>query len=282
MNETEFELEFKKDIELGMIKDASAHVRYKSLLKSKELFQTFSPFVHRVDGAELCKGLPMLQEAVIYLKQSRFQSNISNLCNRMSKQNCIKKNFFRRYTGLRPIFNHPGAVILQKNSGDDPPEQLDGDDEPIPVNDFYEELGFNDLVNKTGGDDEVLRVDHGFKIVVLLHILAFSQRLNEKVLVFSHCLKTLSYIEYVLQNDDWKDIAPSLRDEFADMKLGGWKASSDYFRIDGQTKSADRGDRIDLFNANEGDDNVRAFLLSSRAGSLGINLQTATRKYNPL
>lgn len=45
-----------------------------------------------------------------------------------------------------------------------------------------------------------------------------------------------------------------------------------YFRLDGSTKVEDRMDSIDQFNL---DDSVFVFLLSTKAGGLGINLTSA-------
>ena len=46
-----------------------------------------------------------------------------------------------------------------------------------------------------------------------------------------------------------------------------------YLRLDGTTKSEDRGQLLDLFN--QKDSPYFVFLLSTRAGGLGLNLQAA-------
>ena len=46
-----------------------------------------------------------------------------------------------------------------------------------------------------------------------------------------------------------------------------------YLRLDGTTKSDERGDLLELFNAP--DSQYFLFLLSTRAGGLGLNLQAA-------
>ena len=46
-----------------------------------------------------------------------------------------------------------------------------------------------------------------------------------------------------------------------------------YLRLDGQTKSEDRGKNISIFNNPESDFHI--FLLSTRAGGQGLNLQAA-------
>ena len=49
----------------------------------------------------------------------------------------------------------------------------------------------------------------------------------------------------------------------------GWK----YLRLDGGTKTEERASYVQLFNAKDSD--IRVFILSTRAGGLGLNLQSA-------
>lgn len=53
------------------------------------------------------------------------------------------------------------------------------------------------------------------------------------------------------------------------LKMMGWK----YLRLDGGTKTEDRAGHVAQFNAKDSD--IRVFILSTRAGGLGLNLQTA-------
>jgi ATP-dependent helicase STH1/SNF2 len=53
------------------------------------------------------------------------------------------------------------------------------------------------------------------------------------------------------------------------LKMMGWK----YLRLDGGTKTEDRAAYVQLFNAK--DSEYKVFILSTRAGGLGLNLQTA-------
>ena len=53
------------------------------------------------------------------------------------------------------------------------------------------------------------------------------------------------------------------------LKMMGWK----YLRLDGGTKTEERASYVQLFNAKDSD--IRVFILSTRAGGLGLNLQTA-------
>ena len=52
-------------------------------------------------------------------------------------------------------------------------------------------------------------------------------------------------------------------------KMMGWK----YLRLDGGTKTEDRAGHVALLNAPNSE--YKFFILSTRAGGLGLNLQTA-------
>lgn len=53
------------------------------------------------------------------------------------------------------------------------------------------------------------------------------------------------------------------------LKYMGWK----YLRLDGGTKTEERASFVQMFNAK--DSEYKVFILSTRAGGLGLNLQTA-------
>jgi len=80
-------------------------------------------------------------------------------------------------------------------------------------------------------------VENSSKVIMLLHILAYSDKIGDKVLVFSQCLKTLDFVEHVMQLEDWTSHVKSLKKHFPGQKLGGWKRDIDFLRIDGQTAS---------------------------------------------
>ena len=53
------------------------------------------------------------------------------------------------------------------------------------------------------------------------------------------------------------------------LKMMGWK----YLRLDGGTKTEERAGHVAMFNAK--DSEYKVFILSTRAGGLGLNLQSA-------
>uniref|UniRef100_A0A671M5Q3 DNA helicase n=1 Tax=Sinocyclocheilus anshuiensis TaxID=1608454 RepID=A0A671M5Q3_9TELE len=133
-----------------------------------------------------------------------------------------------------------------------------------PSPDWYKEF-----VTET--DSEVL--EHSGKIVLLFEILRMAEELEEKVLVFSQSLISLDLIE------DFLELAGRAKEEG---KLspykgeGKWFRNIDYYRLDGSTSAMTRKKWAEEFNDTS---NVRGrlFIISTRAGSLGINLVAANR-----
>ncbi|XP_073676097.1 transcriptional regulator ATRX isoform X2 [Garra rufa] len=133
-----------------------------------------------------------------------------------------------------------------------------------PSPDWYKEF-------VTEPDSEVL--EHSGKMVLLFEILRMAEEVEEKVLVFSQSLISLDLIE------DFLELAGRAKEEG---KLspykgeGKWFRNIDYYRLDGSTNATTRKKWAEEFNDTT---NVRGrlFLISTRAGSLGINLVAANR-----
>ena len=133
---------------------------------------------------------------------------------------------------------------------------------------FAEKAKTNDL--------DINALENGGKIVLLLQIIAHCDLIGDKVVVFSQCLNTLSFIEGIIQSDDWGGFKPHLPNNICQQKLGGWKKNREYLRIDGSVDAKERGDIISSFNSSD-NQHTRLFLLSTLAGGLGVNLVAANR-----
>ncbi|XP_017787977.1 PREDICTED: transcriptional regulator ATRX homolog [Habropoda laboriosa] len=113
------------------------------------------------------------------------------------------------------------------------------------------------------------------KLVLLFGILKECEQLGDKVLVFSQSLYSLTLIEQFLAKID-EETQNSTNSENVDGHIGSWSLGLDYFRLDGQTSAENRNLWCKIFNRPS---NIRArlFLISTRAGGLGINLTAANR-----
>lgn len=109
------------------------------------------------------------------------------------------------------------------------------------------------------------------KMVLLFHLIEESVKLGDKLLVFSQSLSTLSVIEEFLAKRP-KPASPGTEGD----EEQTWVRNLSYYRLDGSTSASERERLINLFND---PNNTQAwlFLLSTRAGCLGVNLIGANR-----
>uniref|UniRef100_A0A803VD71 Transcriptional regulator ATRX n=1 Tax=Ficedula albicollis TaxID=59894 RepID=A0A803VD71_FICAL len=134
-----------------------------------------------------------------------------------------------------------------------------------PAPDWYKDF-------VTDADAEVL--EHSGKMVLLFEILRMAEELGDKVLVFSQSLISLDLIEDFLElanrEKSEKDKPPIYKGE------GKWFRNIDYYRLDGSTTAQSRKKWAEEFN-DETNVRGRLFIISTKAGSLGINLVAANR-----
>lgn len=119
-------------------------------------------------------------------------------------------NFFWMFKALSPVNNHP-ANLLHEFEGKE-----NEDDDTKKVKWWWKKL------REKFGDEELSDWSAGYKIVLLLHIILMAEKLNEKVLVFSGCLKTLNFVQTVLETEDWQNRVPGLPIQ-SGARVGGWK-----------------------------------------------------------
>ncbi|XP_037945217.1 transcriptional regulator ATRX homolog [Teleopsis dalmanni] len=124
-------------------------------------------------------------------------------------------------------------------------------------------------------DKELNNINHSPKLVILLHLLKQCEAIGDKVLVFSQSLQSLDVIEHFLSLINEKTKGQEIEGDVDDL-TGIWTAGVDYFRLDGSCSVEQREAMCKKFNDVT---NLRArlFLISTRAGGLGINLVAANR-----
>ncbi|KAK0085266.1 hypothetical protein PV325_005517 [Microctonus aethiopoides] len=113
------------------------------------------------------------------------------------------------------------------------------------------------------------------KLLILFDIIKECEAMGDKVLVFSQSLYSLTLIEKFLgMIDDETQKGNEL--ESLDNHTGSWSLGLDYFRLDGSTSADNRSQWVKSFNR-PSNTRARLFLISTRAGGLGINLTAANR-----
>lgn len=112
-------------------------------------------------------------------------------------------------------------------------------------------------------EDMEFDINMSGKLIVLEKILKLCAERGDKLLLFSQSLFTLDLVEIFLE-------------KLTKEKKDKWKKEEDYFRLDGQTDVNKRQHDVDKFN-DERNRRGRLFLISTKAGGIGINLVGANR-----
>eukprot|EP01063_Lacrimia_lanifica_P015587 TRINITY_DN22290_c0_g1_i1.p1 TRINITY_DN22290_c0_g1~~TRINITY_DN22290_c0_g1_i1.p1 ORF type:complete len:913 (+),score=251.16 TRINITY_DN22290_c0_g1_i1:77-2815(+) len=99
------------------------------------------------------------------------------------------------------------------------------------------------------------------KVAALLEILRHGAARGEKILVFSQFVTTLNFLE--------EEAAAAVN---ALVNDGALAEAAPIWRLDGQRSTADRAESIKAFQAHQG---FGVFFISTKAGGMGINLNTA-------
>lgn len=188
--------------------------------------------------------------------------HLSNVKGGLDKKNKAKN---RTDGNQRLIFFQTNEVSSESNPTSTSDVSVQGArevDSPSPQsanNEWYKSmLSASDAKNIT----------HSGKIMLLIEILKRAETLQEKVLVFSQSLISLDLIEDFLKE--------AHRTKETQGKAGSWIKNVDYYRLDGSTNAPLRKKWAEEFN-NCVNARGRLFLISTRAGSLGINLVAANR-----
>ncbi|GMI65154.1 hypothetical protein like AT1G08600 [Hibiscus trionum] len=293
----EFRNRFQNPIENGQHTN-STHEDVKIMnQRSHILYEQLKGFVQRMDMSVVKKDLPPKTVFVITVKLSPLQRklykrflDVHGFANDRPSNEKIRKSFFAGYQALAQIWNHPGILQLNKEdrnyiSREDAAENFLADESSSDENIDYN-VGVGDKTKSTN-DSLHEKNDYGFiqkgwwrdllhqniykeldysgKMVLLLDIITMCSDVGDKLLVFSQSIPTLDLIELYLSRLTRRG-----------KKGKFWKKGKDWYRLDGKTESSERQKLVERFNEPT-NKRVKCTLISTRAGSLGINLYAANR-----
>ncbi|XP_008441788.2 protein CHROMATIN REMODELING 20 isoform X5 [Cucumis melo] len=294
----EFRNRFQNPIENGQHTNSTLDDVKIMNQRSHILYEQLKGFVQRMDMTVVKKDLPPKTVFVISVKLSPLQRKLYKRFldvhgfnnGKDSSEQLRKRSFFAGYQALAQIWNHPGILQLTKEdkyyvkredaienflAGDSSSdENIDSNigigDKPVNANGNHQDKfvsGFfvKDWSNGLLHANSYKEVDYGGKMVLLLEILTMCSELGDKALVFSQSIPTLDLIEFYLSRLPRR----GKRGKF-------WKKGKDWYRLDGRTESSERQKIVERFNEPL-NKRVKCTLISTRAGSLGINLHSANR-----
>ncbi|KAL6058337.1 Chromodomain-helicase-DNA-binding protein 9 [Balamuthia mandrillaris] len=231
----------------------------KTSKQIKELHRVLAPYMLRRLKEDVEKSIPLKEETIIQVELSSVQKtfyraildkNREFLCRGVSARNNVP-NLINIMMELRKCCNHPYLIS--------------GAEEKIFANARAREeatKGSNANSSAEDGDDELdledrMLIQSSAKLVLMDKLLSKLRQDGHKVLIFSQMVRLLDIIEDYLV-------------------VRGYP----FERLDGGVKRSDRQTAIDRFSANkasakEKDDDSFVFLLSTKAGGLGLNLTAA-------
>ncbi|KAH6636616.1 hypothetical protein F5144DRAFT_187165 [Chaetomium tenue] len=253
----EFRDRFSNPIKEGLYVDSEPHKKRKARRMLHVLKETVGPKVHRRDIEVLLNELPKKKEFIITLPLTRVQMRVYRayiewMTGHSKEIKSSQAMAWSLVAKLTLVLAHPfifKTMLENKAKSSKPEEELD-----MPEHVRSELLA---LVSFREIEDYAL----SNKIVVLLRILDECKKAKDKVLVFSQSIPTLDYIENIFKR---KRVV--------------------YQRLDGSTKMSTRQASIKKFNT---DAESQVYLVSTRAGGVGLNIHGANRvvifdfKYSP-
>uniref|UniRef100_A0A8C5HRM7 DNA helicase n=1 Tax=Gouania willdenowi TaxID=441366 RepID=A0A8C5HRM7_GOUWI len=289
----EFRNRFINPIQNGQCADSTLQDVRIMKKRAHILYEMLAGCVQRKDYTALTKFLPPKHEYVLSLRITPIQCKLYKyyLENFTGVGNALEggrgrsgTKLFQDFQMLSRIWTHPWCLqldyISKENRG-----FFDEDSMEEFIASETEESEMTRPTNSTPGspafdwhrefvtdaDAEIL--EHSGKMTVLFEILRMAEEVDDKVLVFSQSLISLDLIE------DFLELACRAKDEEKVSPYKGegkWFRNIDYYRLDGSTNATTRKKWAEEFNDST---NIRGrlFLISTRAGSLGINLVGANR-----
>uniref|UniRef100_A0A669EH28 RAD54 like 2 n=1 Tax=Oreochromis niloticus TaxID=8128 RepID=A0A669EH28_ORENI len=301
----EFSNMFERPILNGQCVDSTPQDIQLMRYRSHVLHSLLEGFVQRRGHDVLKDQLPSKEEHVILVRlcplQRALYTEFMNRFREAGNTGWLSLNPLKAFCVCCKIWNHPDVLYeaLQKeNLASD--QDLDLDDitstgrcpaapnqkpknldNPNPVGG----LSLNQLQEKANQvityewakdimtDYKPGILENSAKMVLLFHLIEESVRKGDKLLVFSQSLSTLTVIEEFLAK---RPVPPSPNVPSRDRPNQNWVRNLNYYRLDGSTTASERERLINQFN-DPSNTSAWVFLLSTRAGCLGVNLIGANR-----
>ncbi|MCJ1478657.1 hypothetical protein MMC13_007338 [Lambiella insularis] len=278
----EFRDKYVEPIRDGLYADATQSQKRKGLQRLLVLKSELAPKVHRADIAILHERLKkgktefVLRVPLTALQYDAYKLYVEHALSATSTKEPGFATLWAWLAILRLLCNHPLCFrdkLLQEDEDVKPskkpakakpkkaersfedPEGLEEDVEEL-LEGSVTSLGLTKaLVDKLLArfKAETTPLDTpslSNKIKMLWQILQFSKAVGDKVLVFSHSIATLDYVEKLLVKKRWS-----------------------YLRLDGKTRMQARQQLTKDFNSTD----MQVCLISTRAGGQGLNLFGANR-----
>ncbi|RMJ28380.1 SNF2 family helicase ATPase [Aspergillus sp. HF37] len=267
----DFKANYEEPIKEGLYADSTPYERRKSLVKLQVLKQILDPKINRAGISALEGDLPPKVEFVITVPLTVFQKKAYDAFVEsvlQGKGDAVNTKLWSWLAILGLCCNHPTCFRDKLQSrADDAAKAATVHGEAMPGDESIDQADLPERV--IAKEEEIFAtvpdmnaLDLSYRAQILDKIVTLSVKAGDKILIFSHSIPTLNYIEHVLQT-----------------------AGHKYCRLDGQTPMHSRQAATKKFN---GGSEHLVYLISTRAGGLGLNIAGANRvvifdfKFSPM
>lgn len=264
---TVFRAKYLEPIEAGLFSDSTYQEQRRSLKKLQILKEILNPKINRADISVLEGSLPMKVEFVITVPLTEVQNKAYNLYatslleGRTGDSSVQTTTLLSWLAILGLCCNHPSCFYdkLVKRAEDQAPKNTSedlADPDLFSVEVPLSSLGFNEAVwapprELLSSIPDLEDAKYSYRAAIFNRIVEESVRVGDKILCFSHSIPTLDYLEKLLRS-----------------------SRVQYKRLDGSTAVRTRQAAIKDFNNR---DDIKVYLISTRAGGLGLNITGANR-----
>lgn len=285
----EFRQVYETPVLVGLYADSTAADKRRAVKTLSVLKETVTPLVHRMGIHSLKADLPQKKEFILYLSLTQLQlaaysAYLQRIVYNSETRDKMPKGMTAIWTfinDLAVLLAHPSiykrrlkrqreerrAGLAAAAAGEEVSASLDDDDAeaeggPVETKSVSVSEDVKSELLATVSARDLENISHSYKVMILNAILDQCKRIGDKVLVFSQHLATLDFLEEMFR-----------------------RQKRNWSRLDGNTQIAERQNAIKRFND---DDNAEVYLISTKAGGVGLNIHGANRvvifdfKYVPM
>ncbi|KAJ7124910.1 SNF2 family N-terminal domain-containing protein [Mycena epipterygia] len=229
--------------------DSSAKEREVGEARSAQLLTIARSFVLRRDATLLQNYLPPKHEYAVFITPTRLQLSIfSKILNPDKLDDLAQSSTAESLALINMLTKVSNSPILLKATADK--EKAAGTD----VRNAIKRAGVEDALKLLPDNAQIEDMSLSGKLTALSKLLkVIYQSTEEKCVLVSHYTSTLNILEAYCKKKNYS-----------------------YYRLDGQTPAAKRQEYVNSFNKSTQRSSF-VFLLSSKAGGVGINLIGASR-----
>lgn len=267
-----FKERYSNIIEEGLYITSTKYERRKSLERLYVLKRDLAPKINRADISAIAADMPQKTEFYVTIALTDIQRQLYRLMIQCVRSLTITKEgkfvlpnslLWSWLCMFSWLCNHPSCLWrkLRERSGIPVSDlQLVGSGADLPDNinvaDNTSSSGllepFEQILRQTGFDESSIDdPELSYRSVIVRRIIVEASQVGDKVLLFSHSIPTLDYLGRMLS-----------------------RMNCAHERIDGSTDTSKRQEFTKRFNDGK---STTVFLISTRAGGLGLNLQGANR-----